>query len=111
MLAAVNLITAVPAAVSTGVTHPPAAQANRTAASSPFAASSHFTDLITETLGQQTQLEAQAQTRIISPITSSKVALHQTLIATQNAGQAFELTLAVRNQAVQAYQSVMAMQF
>jgi flagellar hook-basal body complex protein FliE len=33
------------------------------------------------------------------------------MIATHNADMAFELALAVRNKAVQAYQSVLGMQF
>jgi len=39
------------------------------------------------------------------------VDVHQAMIATQKASMAFELTLAVRNKAVQAYQSVIGMQF
>jgi flagellar hook-basal body complex protein FliE len=39
------------------------------------------------------------------------VDVHQAMIATQKASTAFELALAVRNKAVQAYQSVIGMQF
>jgi flagellar hook-basal body complex protein FliE len=39
------------------------------------------------------------------------VDVHQAMIATQKESMAFELTLAVRNKAVQAYQSVLGMQF
>jgi flagellar hook-basal body complex protein FliE len=41
----------------------------------------------------------------------SGVDVHQAMIATQKASMAFELALAVRNKAVQAYQQVMGMQF
>ncbi len=105
MLAAVNLVTAVPAAASAGVTNLLAAQTNQTAASSPFA------DLMTDAIGQVTQLESQAQTTVAGLMTGSGVDVHQAMIATQKADMAFELVLAVRNKAVQAYQSVMGMQF
>ena len=44
-------------------------------------------------------------------MTGSGVDVHQAMIATEKANMAFELALAVRNKAVQAYQSVMGMQF
>jgi flagellar hook-basal body complex protein FliE len=108
MLAAVNLITAVLGAASAGVTNSLAAQANQTAASSPFA------DRITDAIDQMTQmaqLEAHAQTNVSSPMTGFEIDAHHRMIATPKADAAFELALAVRNEAVQAYQSVMAMQF
>jgi flagellar hook-basal body complex protein FliE len=44
-------------------------------------------------------------------MTGTGVDVHQAMIATQKADMAFELALAVHNKAVQAYQSVMGMQF
>ena len=44
-------------------------------------------------------------------MTGAGVDVHQAMIATQKAQMAFELALSVRNKAVQAYQSVMGMQF
>jgi flagellar hook-basal body complex protein FliE len=44
-------------------------------------------------------------------MTGSGVDVHEALIATQKASMAFELALAVRNKAIQSYQSVMGMQF
>ena len=44
-------------------------------------------------------------------MTGSGVDVHQAMIATQKASMAFELALAVRNKAVQAYQQVIGMQF
>ncbi len=57
------------------------------------------------------QLEQQAQAAVTGLMTGSGVDVHQAMIATQKANMAFELALAVRNKAVQAYQSVMGMQF
>ena len=78
---------------------------NMTAASAPFA------DLITNAVGQVDQLEGQAQAAVSGLMTGSGVDVHEAMIATEKASMAFELALAVRNKAVQAYQSVMGMQF
>jgi flagellar hook-basal body complex protein FliE len=70
-----------------------------------------FSDLLTDAVGQVNQLEGQATTAVTGLMTGSGVDVHQAMIATQKASMAFELTLAVRNKAVQAYQSVIGMQF
>jgi len=105
MLAAVNPVTAASGAASAGATNLLSAQTGQTSASSPFA------DLITDAVGQVNQLEEQAQTAVSGLMTGSGVDVHRAMIATQKADMAFELVLAVRNKAVQAYQSVMGMQF
>jgi flagellar hook-basal body complex protein FliE len=70
-----------------------------------------FSELLTDAVGQVNQLQAQAQTAVSGLMTGSGVDVHQAMIATEKASMAFELALAVRNKAVQAYQSVMGMQF
>jgi flagellar hook-basal body complex protein FliE len=70
-----------------------------------------FSDLLTDAVGQVSQLEEQAHTAVDGLMTGSGVDVHQAMIATQKASMAFELALAVRNKAVQAYQQVIAMQF
>jgi len=70
-----------------------------------------FGALLTDAVGQIGQLESQARAAVDGLITGSGVDVHQAMIATEKADMAFELALAVRNKAVQAYQSVMAMQF
>jgi flagellar hook-basal body complex protein FliE len=75
------------------------------------AAPTPFSDLMTDAIGQVSQLEDQAHTTVAGLMTGSGVDVHQALIATQKASMAFELALAVRNKAVQAYQSVLGMQF
>jgi flagellar hook-basal body complex protein FliE len=85
-----------------GGTIPPAAQAT-----SP----TPFSDLMTDAVGQVNKLEVQANTAVGGLISGAGVDVHQAMIATQKVGMAFELTLAVRNKAVQAYQSVIGMQF
>jgi flagellar hook-basal body complex protein FliE len=73
--------------------------------------SSPFADLLTDAVGQVNDLENQAHTAVAGLMTGSGVDVHQAMIATQKADMAFELALSVRNKAVQAYQSVIGMQF
>lgn len=105
MLAAVLPVTATSSAAGAGIPNPPAAPTERPTPSNPFA------DLITDAVRQVNQLEQQAQAAVTGLMTGSGVDVHQAMIATQKADMAFELVLAVRNKAVQAYQSVMGMQF
>jgi flagellar hook-basal body complex protein FliE len=70
-----------------------------------------FSGLLTDAVGQVNALESQAHAAVDGLMTGSGADVHQAMIATQKADMAFELALAVRNQAVQAYQSVMGMQF
>ena len=70
-----------------------------------------FSDLLTDAVGQVNQLEDQAHAAVTGLMTGSGVDVHQAMIATQKASMAFELALAVRNKAVQAYQQVIGMQF
>jgi flagellar hook-basal body complex protein FliE len=75
------------------------------------ATSAPFADLMSDAVGQVDQLEQQANTAVSGLMTGAGVDVHQAMIATEKASMAFELALAVRNKAVQAYQSVLGMQF
>jgi flagellar hook-basal body complex protein FliE len=75
------------------------------------AAPAPFSDLLTDAVGQVNTLEGQAQTAVEGLMTGSGVDVHQAMIATEKADMAFEMALAVRNKAVQAYQQVIGMQF
>ena len=70
-----------------------------------------FADLLGDAVGQAGRLEDEAQKAVTGLMTGSGVDVHQAMIATEKASMAFELSLAVRNKAVQAYQQVMGMQF
>ena len=72
---------------------------------------SPFASLITDAVGQVDRLEDQASAAVTGLMTGSGVDVHQAMIATEKASMAFEMALAVRNKAVQAYQQVMSMQF
>jgi flagellar hook-basal body complex protein FliE len=75
------------------------------------AAPAPFADLLTDAVGEVSRLESQASTAVHGLMTGTGVDVHQAMIATQKAGMAFELALAVRNKAVAAYQQVIGMQF
>lgn len=70
-----------------------------------------FADLFTDAVGQVNQLESQAHAAVGSLMAGNGVDVHQAMIATEKADMSFELALAVRNKAVQAYQTVIGMQF
>jgi flagellar hook-basal body complex protein FliE len=104
---AVSIPTTNPSSIS-GTIAPLAFSPARRSANAPDAP---FADLLTDAVGHVDELERQARTAVDGLMTGSGVDVHQAMIATEKASMAFELALAVRNKAVQAYQSVMAMQF
>jgi flagellar hook-basal body complex protein FliE len=75
------------------------------------AADSPFSDLLTDAIGKVEQLEDRARSAVDGLMTGSGVDVHQAMIASEKASMAFEMALAVRNKAIQSYQSVMSMQF
>lgn len=70
-----------------------------------------FANLISDAIGDVNSLQQQAGDAVRGLITGSGVDVHQAMIATEKASMSFELALAVRNKAVQAYQQVMGLQF
>jgi flagellar hook-basal body complex protein FliE len=82
-----------------------ASPASATAGKEPFG------DLLKDAVGQVNRLEEQAHTAVTGLMAGSGVDVHQAMIASEKASMAFEMVLAVRNKAIQSYQSVMSMQF
>ena len=70
-----------------------------------------FSDLMNDAVGEVNRLQDEAQQAVVGLMTGSGVDVHQAMIAAEKASMAFELSLAVRNKAIQAYQQVMSMQF
>jgi flagellar hook-basal body complex protein FliE len=70
-----------------------------------------FGDLLTDAIGKVNQLEDQARTAVDGFMTGKGVDVHEVMIASEKASMAFEMALALRNKAVQSYQTVMSMQF
>lgn len=85
---------------------------NTIASSTPAAgAATPFSDLLKDATGEVDKLQSEAQAAVTGLMTGTGVDVHTAMIATEKASMAFELSLAVRNKAVQAYQQVMSMQF
>jgi flagellar hook-basal body complex protein FliE len=70
-----------------------------------------FADLLSDAVGGVSELQDQAHATVSGLLTGSGVDVHTAMIATEKADMAFEMALAVRNKAVQAYQQVVGMQF
>jgi flagellar hook-basal body complex protein FliE len=70
-----------------------------------------FGDLFKDAVGKTNELEDQARMAINGLMTGTGVDVHDVMIASEKASMAFEMALAVRNKAIQSYQSVMSMQF
>jgi flagellar hook-basal body complex protein FliE len=92
----------------TGLSNSNASLTNNTAAES---VPQPFGDLMTDAVNQVNDLQIQAHTAVAGLMTGTGVDVHEAMIAAQKADMAFELALSVRNKAVQAYQSVIGMQF
>jgi flagellar hook-basal body complex protein FliE len=105
------MIVSSPAAIAAGAGTSEGAALTSAATTATTATGSPFGNLIEDAVGQVDSLESQARAAVQGLMTGSGVDVHQAMIATQKASMAFELALSVRNKAVQAYQSVMGMQF
>ena len=70
-----------------------------------------FADLFQNAIENVQQLEDKASTAVQGLLDGSGVDVHTAMIATSDADAAFELSLAVRNKAVGAFQQLMSMQF
>jgi flagellar hook-basal body complex protein FliE len=105
MVSGVHSIVASAGAVQADGAKLPGAQGESSAVSTPFA------DLMNDAVGTVNRLEKQADAAVTGLMTGSGVSVHQAMIADEKAGLAFEMVLAVRNKAVEAYQSMMGMQF
>jgi flagellar hook-basal body complex protein FliE len=70
-----------------------------------------FSSLLKDAVANVQSLEDQASSTVQGLMNGSGVDVHQAMIATEKSEMAFEMTLAVRNKAVAAYQQLMQMQF
>ncbi|HEY1983934.1 MAG TPA: flagellar hook-basal body complex protein FliE [Terracidiphilus sp.] len=111
MSAAMMQIAGVTANAAGAGTWPPTIPSLAATPSGGTAAPAPFADLLRSAAGEENRLEEQAQKAVTGLMAGTGVDVHQAMIATQKASMAFELSLAVRNKAVQAYQQVMSLQF
>ncbi|HLH33883.1 MAG TPA: flagellar hook-basal body complex protein FliE [Alloacidobacterium sp.] len=70
-----------------------------------------FAELFHNAVENVQQLEEKASSTVQGLLDGSGVDIHTAMIATSDADAAFELSLAVRNKAVGAFQQLMNMQF
>lgn len=69
-----------------------------------------FGALLQEGIEKLGQLQAEAEQQTQKLIAGESVELHRVVMAGEQAALAFELTMSIRNKAVDAYQEVMRMQ-
>jgi flagellar hook-basal body complex protein FliE len=77
----------------------------------PTGSNADFGNLLSTAIGNVDALEQKAKVAVDGLMRGNGVDVHQAMIAAEKANAAFELALAMRNKAVQCYQSVMSMQF
>jgi flagellar hook-basal body complex protein FliE len=111
MYAGVNAMNAVTPPISSSVSSLGNSPNGLNPSGAQGAAAEPFSNLLTDAVEQVNSLEISARSTVDGLMTGSGVDVHQAMIAVQKADMSFELALAVRNKAVQAYQSVMGMQF
>ncbi len=70
-----------------------------------------FGGMLRSMVEQTGALETKASEAVSGLLSGQGVEVHDAMIATQKADVAFQMALQVRNKAVSAYQSMMAMQF
>lgn len=69
-----------------------------------------FGELLKEGMTRLQGLQSEAEQQSRQLIAGEPVELHRVVLAGEQAALAFELTMAIRNKAVEAYQEVMRMQ-
>lgn len=80
------------------------------AVGAPAASPSNFGDMVTGALGQLEQTQATADNMASQMAAGKLTDVHDYMIAATEATLSTELTVAVRNKAVEAFQSIMSMQ-
>ncbi|HWE86709.1 MAG TPA: flagellar hook-basal body complex protein FliE [Terracidiphilus sp.] len=105
MASPIHAIQQVAASTASSIAGPAASSAPSASGGTPFS------DLMTNAIGDAGRLEDQANTAVTGLMTGTGVDVHTAMIASEKASMAFEMALAVRNKAVQAYQQVMNLQF
>jgi flagellar hook-basal body complex protein FliE len=76
----------------------------------PAGAGGGFGELLKEGMSKLQGLQSEAERQSRQLIAGEPVELHRVVLAGEQAALAFELTMAIRNKAVEAYQEVMRMQ-
>jgi flagellar hook-basal body complex protein FliE len=91
------------------ITAPPLIPSPRTAESAP-AESGSFATLLGEAIARVQQTQSEAEQELRKFLAGEPVELHRVMLASEQAGIATDLLMAVRNKVVDAYQEIMRMQ-
>lgn len=86
------------------------AQAGQVAGAAQAAPLATFHEFFADAVKKTHQLQQQAQEKQRQLLVGETDSIHEVMIAMEKAGLSFQLTLAVRNKVVEAYQEVMRMQ-
>lgn len=79
-------------------------------AATPYESQQKFADFLKDSLNDVMKTEAESNTLTAKMINGENVDIHQVMTAAQRSGITMQLTLEVRNKAVEAYQEIMRMQ-
>lgn len=83
---------------------------NKTKATTSYEAQKSFSSFLNESIKKVNELQVQSDNLTEKLALGQDVDLHQVMIASQKSSVAMQLTLEVRNKAVEAYQEMMRMQ-
>lgn len=92
------------------VTNSLSMQKMKAPAQSPYEAQKSFTSFLKESLDKVNESQIESDKLTEKMALGQNVDLHQVMIASQKSSVAMQLTLEVRNKAVEAYQEMMRMQ-
>ncbi|WP_050181457.1 flagellar hook-basal body complex protein FliE [Domibacillus robiginosus] len=79
-------------------------------AATPYESQQKFADFLKDSLNNVMKTEAESNSLTTKMVNGENVDLHQVMAAAQKSGITMQLTLEVRNKAVEAYQEMMRMQ-
>ncbi|OLN22793.1 flagellar hook-basal body complex protein FliE [Domibacillus antri] len=79
-------------------------------AATPYEGQQKFADFLKNSLNDVMKNEAESNALTTKMINGENVDIHQVMAAAQKSGITMQLTLEVRNKAVEAYQEIMRMQ-
>jgi flagellar hook-basal body complex protein FliE len=75
----------------------------------PLSESNSFSQMLKDSLDQVSRLQQESSESIQNLITGKQTNIHQTMIANEKSGEAFELVMQVRNKSIDAYEKIMGM--
>ena len=87
------------------------ADVSSTAGSKQNSGDSQFLDTLHSAIGQVSDLQSEADTKVAAMLKGNGEDVHSAMIAVEKADLAFELMVQVRNKIVSAYQEVSRMSF